>query len=61
MRSDLKPELKERIRAAFLNLKDTEILKPLKADGFAPITDKDYDGIRELGRLLNLDFSKLAG
>jgi phosphonate transport system substrate-binding protein len=61
MRSDLKPELKERIRAAFFNLKNAEILKTLKADGFAPITDKDYDGIRELGRLLNLDFAKLAG
>jgi phosphonate transport system substrate-binding protein len=61
MRSDLKPALKDKIRAAFFNLKDQEILKPLKADGFAPIKDKDYDGIRELGKLLNLDFAKLAG
>lgn len=61
MRSDLKPTLKEKIKAVFLGLKDGEILKPLKADGFAPITDKDSDGIRELGRLLNLDFAKLAG
>ena len=61
MRSDLKPALKEKIRAVFFGLKDGEILKPLKADGFAPIADKDYDGIRELGRLLNLDFAKLAG
>ena len=61
MRSDLKPALKDKIRAAFYNLKDQEILKPLKADGFAPIKDKDYDGIRELGKLLNLDFAKLAG
>lgn len=61
MRSGLKPVLKEKIRAVFLGLKDGEILKPLKADGFAPIADKDYDGIRELGRLLNLDFAKLAG
>ncbi len=61
MRSDLKPALKDKIRAVFLGLKDGEILKPLKADGFAPIGDKDYDGIRELGRLLNLDFAKLAG
>lgn len=60
MRSDLKPELKEKIRVTFYNLKDKEILQPLKAYGFAPISDKDYDGIRELGRLLNLDFSKLA-
>jgi phosphonate transport system substrate-binding protein len=61
MRSDLKPQLKEKIRQVFYNLKDQEILKPLKADGFAPIQDKDYDGIRQLGKLLNLDFSKLAG
>jgi phosphonate transport system substrate-binding protein len=61
MRSDLKPALKDKIREAFYNLKDQEILKPLKADGFAPIKDKDYDGIRELGKLLNLDFAKLAG
>jgi phosphonate transport system substrate-binding protein len=61
MRADLKSDLKEKIRAAFFNLKDPEILKPLKADGFAPINDKDYDGIRELGRLLKLDFAKLAG
>ena len=61
MRSDLKPALKDKIRAAFYNLKDQEILKPLKADGFAPIKDKDYDGIRALGKLLNLDFAKLAG
>jgi len=61
LRSDLKPQLKEKIREVFYNLKDPEILKPLKADGFAPIKDKDYDGIRHLGRLLNLDFAKLAG
>jgi phosphonate transport system substrate-binding protein len=61
MRSDLAPALKEKIKAVFLNLKDPEILKPLKADGFAPITDKDYDGIRNVGRILNLDFAKLAG
>jgi phosphonate transport system substrate-binding protein len=61
MRADLKLALKEKIRAAFYTLKDKEILKPLKADGFAPIQDKDYDGIRELGKLLNLDLAKLAG
>lgn len=61
MRSDLKPQLKEKVRETFYNLKDREILEPLKADGFAPIQDKNYDGIRELGKLLNLDLSKLAG
>jgi phosphonate transport system substrate-binding protein len=58
MRSDLKSELKEKIRAAFLNLKDPAVLKPFKADGFGPITDKDYDVVRELGKLLNLDLGK---
>jgi len=60
MRSDLTPALKDKIRQAFYTLKDKEILKPLKADGFAPITDTDYDGIRELGTLLKLDFAKLG-
>jgi phosphonate transport system substrate-binding protein len=61
MRSDLKPALKDKIKAVFMNLKDPGILKPLKADGFAPITDKDYDGIRNVGRILNIDLGKLAG
>jgi phosphonate transport system substrate-binding protein len=59
MRSDLKPELKENIRAAFLNLTDKEVLRAFKADGFGPITDKDYDVIRDLAKVLNLDLSKL--
>lgn len=61
MRSDLTPALKDKIHAAFYTLKDKEILKPLKADGFAPIKDADYDGIRDLGKLLHLDFAKLGG
>jgi phosphonate transport system substrate-binding protein len=58
MRSDLKPELKEKVRAAFLNLTDKDVLKPFKADGFGPSADQDYDVIRDLGKLLNLDLSK---
>jgi phosphonate transport system substrate-binding protein len=34
------------------------VLKNFKAEGFAPIADKDYDVIRELAKALNL---KLAG
>jgi phosphonate transport system substrate-binding protein len=60
MASSLSPQLKEKIRAAFLSLKEAEILKPLKAEGFAPVTDGDYDVIRQLGKGLNLDFAKLA-
>jgi phosphonate transport system substrate-binding protein len=59
MRSDLAPSLKERIRAAFLGLRDPEVLKPFKADGFGPITDEAYDVIRELGDVLKLDLSKV--
>jgi phosphonate transport system substrate-binding protein len=41
-----------------MTLDDKAILKPFKADGFGPITDQDYDVIRELARLLNLDLTK---
>jgi phosphonate transport system substrate-binding protein len=58
MRSDLAPGLKEKIRHAFLNLKDPELLKPFKADGFAVITDQDYDKVRDLAKILNLDLAK---
>lgn len=58
MRSDLASPLKERIRAAFLGLRDPEVLKPFKADGFGPISDRDYDVIRELGDVLKVDLSK---
>jgi phosphonate transport system substrate-binding protein len=58
MRSDLKPELKDKIRAAFLDLKDPAVLKPFKADGFDVITDKQYDVVRNLGYLLKIDLAK---
>jgi len=58
MRSNLKPELKEKIRNAFLDLKDPAVLKAFKADGFEAITDKDYDVVRNLGHLLKIDLAK---
>lgn len=58
MRSNLKPELKEKIRAAFLELKEPAILKPFKAEGFGPIADADYDVVRNLGHLLRIDLAK---
>jgi phosphonate transport system substrate-binding protein len=58
MRSDLKPELKDKIRTAFLTLKDPAVLKPFKADGFDTITDKHYDVVRNLGHLLKIDLAK---
>jgi len=59
MRSNLAPELKDKLRAAFLGLKDPALLKTFKAEGFAPVVDADYDVIRDMGKLLNLDFSKM--
>ncbi|MEM7773900.1 MAG: phosphate/phosphite/phosphonate ABC transporter substrate-binding protein [Cyanobacteria bacterium P01_A01_bin.37] len=46
MRSDLEPDLQAEIRAAFLNLDSESVLAPFKADGFAAMTDENYDGIR---------------
>ena len=58
LRSNLKPELKEKIRAVFLDINDPAVLKSFKADGFGAISDKDYDVVRDLGGLLKLDLSK---
>ncbi len=60
MQQTLAPELKEKIRSAFLSLKDPAVLKSFKAEGFLPITDKDYDVIRNLAKILNLDLGKLS-
>jgi phosphonate transport system substrate-binding protein len=58
MQADLAEELKQRIRLAFYELDEPDVLRPLKAEGFAPIEDADYDSIRELAKLLDLDLSK---
>lgn len=59
MRSNLKPELKNAIKTTFLELKDETVLKNFKAEGFAAVTDKDYDVIRDMGTLLKLDLAKM--
>ena len=60
MRSDLAPELKTQIQQAFLELEDEAILKPFKADRFQSVTDEDYDVVRDLGKVLDLDFAQLS-
>lgn len=57
LRSNLDAALKERVRTAFLTLKDPEVLKNFKAEGFAAITDKDYDVIRDMARILRIDLA----
>lgn len=59
MRSDLSPELKASVQQAFLEINDPDILDSLKAEGFAEITDADYDVIRNMGSLLNLNFDDM--
>jgi phosphonate transport system substrate-binding protein len=57
--ASLSPELKTKIRAAFLEVKDPAVLTPLKADGFAAIEDDDYDVIRDAAKILRLDLGTL--
>jgi phosphonate transport system substrate-binding protein len=57
--NDLAPALRDKIRSAFLELKDPAVLKPLKADGFAPMTDRDYDVIRRAARELDINLGEL--
>jgi phosphonate transport system substrate-binding protein len=61
MRADLAPALKEKIRAAFLDMKDPAVLKPFKAEAFQPISDADYDVLRDTAKLLSLDLTKVRG
>jgi phosphonate transport system substrate-binding protein len=54
LNSELDPKLQESIKSAFYTLKDKDVLKPLKADGFAPMTDADYEEIRAMAKTLGV-------
>ena len=43
----------------FLNIKDKEVLKSFRVEGFAVTTDKDYDTLREMATVLKLDLEKM--
>jgi phosphonate transport system substrate-binding protein len=60
MQGKLDPALKDAIRNAFLELKDREVLKTFRAEGFAATNDKAYDVLRETAKILNLDLGKLS-
>jgi phosphonate transport system substrate-binding protein len=55
----LKPELKDAIKKAFLDLKDPAILKLFRVEAIAAATDKDYDVLRDMAKVLQLDIAKL--
>lgn len=59
MQGYLKPELKDAIRKAFLDLKDPAILKLFRVEAIAAATDKDYDVLRDMAKILQLDIAKL--
>ncbi len=60
MASGLPEELRHAIRQSFYRLKDPAVLQPFQADGFAPIQDSDYDGIRQAARVLGLSLEALV-
>jgi phosphonate transport system substrate-binding protein len=57
--TDLDQDLQEKIKNAFYNLDDEEILESLKAEGFAKIEDSDYDIIRNMVELLDVDLEDM--
>jgi phosphonate transport system substrate-binding protein len=61
MQGNLAPQLKGAIRDAFLRLKDAEILKSFRVQGFAATDDKAYDVLRETAKILDLDLAKMRG
>jgi phosphonate transport system substrate-binding protein len=60
MQGKLDPVLKEQIRKAFLEMKDKEVLKSFRAEGFAATDDKAYDVLRETAKILELDLTKMG-
>lgn len=54
MRNNLDPELQSRIKQAFYDLDDKDVLKAFKVDGFAAIDDTDYNVVRDLASKLGL-------
>lgn len=54
-RKDLDANLKKRVQAAFLDVKDIPWSDQGMLNGFHPTNDKAYDIIRETAKILNLD------
>jgi len=59
MQGNLAPQLKQAIRDAFLNVKDKEVLKSFRVEGFAATNDKAYDVLRDTAKVLKLDIAKM--
>ena len=59
MQGNLAPALKQAIRAAFLDMKDKEVLKSFRVEAFAPTDDRAYDVLRETASVLKLDLARM--
>lgn len=60
MQASLPADFKAKVRAAFLDLDDQSVLKPFKGAGFAPVSDQDYDVVRQLAPLLGINLAELS-
>ena len=59
LQGKLAPALKQAIRDAFLNMKDKDVLKSFRVEGFAATDDKAYDVLRDTAKVLALDLAKM--
>ena len=57
---NLAPALKDKIRKAFLEVKDPAVLKSFRVEGFAATDDKAYDVLRDTAKILDLDLAKMG-
>jgi phosphonate transport system substrate-binding protein len=60
MQGYLKPELKQAIRKAFLDVNDPAVLKSFRVEGFSATDDKAYDILRETAKILELNLAKMG-
>ena len=58
-RKNLPDDLKQKIKTAFLNIKDITWADQGKLNRFVETNDKNYDVIRETAKALKLDLSKM--
>jgi len=59
LQGNLAPALKQAIRSAFIDMKDKEVLKAFRIEGFSATDDKAYDVLRDTARVLSLDLAKM--
>lgn len=59
LQGNLAPALKQSIRTAFLAMKDKDVLKSFRVEGFAATDDGAYDVLRETASVLKLDLASV--